>query len=254
MTRLDISKLKKNRPIYLKVGLIISLSFALFAFNYTIYDIEPEMELVEIDEVNFDDIPVIRTPRERKPIPIPPAIEISDKIEEIEEEEFIEEPEPDILPTDVVVDEPVDVPVITRPAAPKPKKPVVVPDDPAEDLVDPTIYTRVERMPEFGDIDPSITEKERRQLSDKNLLSFIYKNIKYPTLALENGYSGKVFVRFVVNEQGVVQDAEILREPGGGLGKEVLRVIGKMPTWKPGKQGMRNVKVMFTLPVEFSAR
>ena len=113
------------------------------------------------------------------------------------------------------------------------------------------IYTIVEFMPEFGDCGTSKDKSERKQISQKNLLQFIYKHIKYPTIALENGIEGRVFVRFTVNKEGLIQDAQILKEPGGGLGKEVLRVIKMMPKWKPGKQGVHPVKVQYTLPVEF---
>jgi protein TonB len=58
-------------------------------------------------------------------------------------------------------------------------------------------------------------------------------------------------VKFVVNEDGDISDAQVLRGIGGGCDQEALRVVKSMPKWKPGKQNGRAVKVYFTLPVTF---
>lgn len=250
--RQDISKLRKNRGIYFNIGMICSLSFALFAFNYTVYDVKNE-DFEIPTEILDPEIEVIRTKHEEKPLPPPPKLDVSDEILEMESPEFIEEPlpEPVELPLEVEVKKTVEAPPAPKPIVkqPKPKsKPKVIPK---EEIIEEPLYTIVENMPEFGNCGESKNRQERRKLSDKNLLAFIYKNIKYPRLAIENGIQGRVIVRFVINKKGKVQNAEILREPGGGLGKEVLRVVNKMPLWTPGKQGLRNVKVQYTMPVEF---
>ena len=58
-------------------------------------------------------------------------------------------------------------------------------------------------------------------------------------------------IKFVVEKDGSITKASILREIGGGCGKEALRVVNAMPKWKPGKQSGKAVRTEFTLPVQF---
>jgi len=62
---------------------------------------------------------------------------------------------------------------------------------------------------------------------------------------------GKVFVEFVVDKNGKVRNAKVLREPHAALGMEALRVINKIPDFIPGKQRGQNVNIKFTIPVNF---
>lgn len=70
-------------------------------------------------------------------------------------------------------------------------------------------------------------------------------------MARENGIEGIVYVTFVVDKDGKVKDAKILRGKGAGLDEEALRVVRSMPDWKPGKQNGRAVAVQYNLPVNF---
>lgn len=62
-------------------------------------------------------------------------------------------------------------------------------------------------------------------------------------------------VRFVVEKNGTIANAQVLRDIGGGCGQETLRVVELMNSegikWKPGIQGGRFVRVQFNLPVKF---
>lgn len=82
-------------------------------------------------------------------------------------------------------------------------------------------------------------------------MSFIAKSIKYPVVAQENGIQGRVTCTFVVNRDGTIVDAQVVRGIDPALDKEALRVINSMPKWKPGKQRGKPVRVKFTLPVTF---
>ena len=86
---------------------------------------------------------------------------------------------------------------------------------------------------------------------DAELLKFIAKSIKYPVIAQENGIQGRVICAFVVNRDGSVVDAEVLRGVDPSLDKEALRVIGTMPKWSPGKQRGKPVRVKYTVPITF---
>ena len=99
-------------------------------------------------------------------------------------------------------------------------------------------YTMVEQMPQFPG-------------GDRELLSFIAKNLRYPTIAQENGIQGKVFVRFVVSATGDVKDVKVMRSLDPYCDKEAIRVIQSLPKWIPGKQNGRNVPVYYTVPITF---
>ena len=85
----------------------------------------------------------------------------------------------------------------------------------------------------------------------KELLSFLSLNIKYPTKAIENKIQGRVIVQFVVNKDGSISGAKVVRSVDPDLDKEALRVINSMPKWKPGMQKGEPVSVKFTVPIVF---
>ncbi len=61
--------------------------------------------------------------------------------------------------------------------------------------------------------------------------------------------AGKVFVRFVVNEQGAVTTPSVIKGISPKTDAAVLAAIDKLPQFSPGKQNGRLVQVEFTLPV-----
>lgn len=100
------------------------------------------------------------------------------------------------------------------------------------------IFTVVEEMPEFPG-------------GNTELLKYLATSIRYPVIAQENGIQGRVTCSFVVNRDGSVVDAEVVRGVDPSLDKEALRVIGLMPKWKPGKQRGKPVRVKYIVPVTF---
>ena len=99
-----------------------------------------------------------------------------------------------------------------------------------------TVYSFVEQMPVFpGGID--------------SLNEFIFKNLNTDCDADEDCLSGNVFVKFIVNENGSVSNAQIIKPISPQFDQEVLRVISLMPNWTPGKQSGNKVKVWYTLKV-----
>ncbi len=82
-------------------------------------------------------------------------------------------------------------------------------------------------------------------------MQYLSKNIKYPTIAQENGVQGRVIVQFVVNKDGSIVDPVVARSVDPYLDKEAIRVVSSMPKWKPGMQRGKPVRVRYTLPVAF---
>lgn len=83
---------------------------------------------------------------------------------------------------------------------------------------------------------------------------YIAENMKYPPIAIENGASGVVFIRFVVEKDGSLSRFKIVspKKLGFGLEEEVLRVFKAMPKWEPATQDGKHVRMTFVKPVRFS--
>jgi protein TonB len=86
---------------------------------------------------------------------------------------------------------------------------------------------------------------------DAAMMAYLRDNIVYPAIAKETNIMGTVALRFVVGVDGSISDIAILKDPGGGCGKEAVRVLKSMPTWIPGEANGNPVKVRFTMPVRF---
>lgn len=81
--------------------------------------------------------------------------------------------------------------------------------------------------------------------------SFLKENVKYPRTARRNKTSGRVFINFIIDKEGNVINAKIMRGIGDGCDEEALRVINAMPQWTPGSQNGEPVNVSMTLPISF---
>lgn len=99
-------------------------------------------------------------------------------------------------------------------------------------------FTIVEEMPEFPG-------------GQEALFAYIGKALKYPEEAVEAGIEGVVYITFVVEADGTITGAKVIRGIGGGCDEEAVRVVGSMPNWKPGKQRGKAVRVQYNLPLRF---
>ena len=96
------------------------------------------------------------------------------------------------------------------------------------------LINEIEQMPRFaGCEDLSMTEAEKRRCSNEKVLSFVYNNFKIPKKA--DRIEGALVAQFIVEVDGSISDLKIIRDLGGGLGEELVRVINMMPRWRPGK-------------------
>jgi protein TonB len=86
---------------------------------------------------------------------------------------------------------------------------------------------------------------------DGDIYAFLNKTLKYPRQAVLSGVEGRVVIQFVVNEDGRISQAKVVRGIGGGCDEEALRVVKAMPAWKPGMQNGTAVKVNYKLPISF---
>jgi len=250
MKRHDISRLDKNRSIFLKVGLLISVALAILAINWT--TVQYENPNIYIDDIHDETIEVeaIRTAQDLpRPAP-PPIVAPTDEILTVEEVEYSDAPvrqNIDLNPNLTISNEepaPVPAPVAYKPP------PVPVVEEPATK----EIFKIVEEMPRFGKCASLPFKEERERCSDQELLRYVYQQIRYPEPARDSNIEGLVVVQFVIERDGSVSNGHILRDIGGGCGREALRVVNNMPEWTPGLQRGRPVRVQMNLPVKFSLK
>ncbi len=97
----------------------------------------------------------------------------------------------------------------------------------------------------------SFTYVEQMPTPPYNINEYIAQNMHYPELARENGIEGKVVIEFIVNKNGSISDAKVVRGIGGGCDEEALRIINGMPAWKPGMQKGAPINVRYSLPIAF---
>jgi len=114
----------------------------------------------------------------------------------------------------------------------------------------------VEIMPEFPGCEHITDIKQRAECAQTKMLEYIYQNLKYPTLARQQGISGQCVAQFIVSTDGTIENIKIVKDIGEGCGEavnDVLTSMNNMPQkWNPGKQNNKLVKVLYTLPVKFS--
>lgn len=217
--------LENKKSISILIGLVVALGIMFIAFEWSQRDVVVYEEAIQSAVVEDEEMIEVTFREETPPPPAPepPApetvlsdvIEIKDNTEEVETVDFSAE---DDASQRVVVQAPVAAPV--------------------EEEEEQQIFVVVEKMPEF----PGGEEAMRRYLA---------RNIRYPLIAQENGIQGRVICQFVVNADGKIVDVQVVRGVEASLDAEAVRVIQSMPSWTPGKQGGKSVRVKYTLPIRF---
>lgn len=101
-----------------------------------------------------------------------------------------------------------------------------------------TVYQIVEQMPQYTG-------------GEEAMMKYVSENIKYPQAAKDKNIAGRVFVSFVIEKDGSVNEVKVMRGIGGGCDEEAVRVIKEMPKWKPGMQKGKPVRVNYMMPIFF---
>lgn len=209
--------LERTRSQYLALGLVVSLALAITAFEWRTIQ-EPILDIGSIDG-QFEDDDIIFQTVQPPPEPPKPKVVLTKVIETKDE---VEPPE------DLVILEPDEFDpgeiVITYESEP---------DEPVEEIV---TIAEVMPSPEGG---------------MAAFYSFLSKKTKYPKQARRMQVQGKVYVQFVVNEEGDMTDLKVIKGIGAGCNEEALRVMKLAPNWSPGRQRGRPVKVRMVVPIFF---
>ena len=205
--------LERKKGLFLQIGLVIALSVVLGAFEYKTYEkIAYNLGALSLDDLEEEIIPI--TKQELKPPPPPPP---PPEIIEIVEDDVEIEDEIEIEDTESDEDEEIEI----------------IEED------DDEFFMVVENMPIFPG-------------GDLGLMKYIQKHVKYPAIAKEYNITGKVYVSFIVDKSGSVTNVKIVRGVDKNLDSEAVRVVKSLPKYKPGKQRGKAVRVMFTIPINFT--
>jgi protein TonB len=208
---------------------------------------EEEAPMVEVDLMKIPPPPI--DPAEPPPPPPPPVEQ--PKVNTVK-----------FLPPEVKKDE--EVPVETPPPTVEEIKEAVVANktvegDPnanelivaPEAVAAPSKGTVVEAAPEPEKVFTVVEQQPEFPGGTSEMYKYLSKSIKYPSAASRANVSGRVFMSFVVNTDGSIQDVQVLKGLGFGCDEEAMRVVKAMPKWKPGKQSGRAVRVKYNLPINF---
>lgn len=152
----------------------------------------------------------------------------------------------------------------TVPPPPRPPVPVAVPN--TEIIED--VYINIDAELDFGgmlDLPPPPQQEEDEEPEDGFFilveqmpeliggLESLQRQVRYPERALRANIQGRVFVQFIVNERGEVENPVVVRGIGGGCDEEAIRVVSQA-RFVPGMQRGRPVRVQYNLPVVFMIR
>jgi TonB family protein len=117
------------------------------------------------------------------------------------------------------------------------------------------IYKVTQQMPLFPGCGDLGFYPERKRCAETKMIEFIYGNIEYPPEAIANGTEGMAVVSFIIERDGRVTSARIVRDPGDGCGAEAIRLVDMMAReeapWNAGVQNGEAVRMQFNLPVKF---
>jgi len=169
---------------------------------------------------------------------------------------------------DLIEEDPIRIVVIEK-TVPKPPPPKVklptndfklVDDLPVEKPVSPSVdtaiiidFSPVDLPPEVITEGPILVADQMPTFpgGDEALFKFLADNIKYPRIAVDEGITGRVYVTFVVDKDGSINDIKLLQGLPGGCSEEAIRVLSKMPKWSPGWHKGKLVSVQYNLPINF---
>ncbi len=221
------ANLEKFRLIFFEMGLIISLLIIICAFRWSSVPSQDE-NIFKMPEVHFEEeiIPVTKhqdfitpPPKIKAPPPQMSVTQITEHFEIVKNDSMLKK--------DVVTSESEEKSTNSQTQ--------VVENEESESE---TPYFIVEDMPQFPG-------------GEVGLRQFIAKNIRYPEEAEKSKIQGIVEVQFLIQKNGEISDVKIIRSVHPLLDEEALRIIKLLPSWEPGKQRGKPVKVLYMIPLSF---
>ena len=222
--------LNKKRPLIFSFSLVVSLCLIITAFEWEWKKTNPQdliippeddalIELVEIPPTYQNPVPV--------PVLPPPQKQTVAAIVEIQDVELLAEVSEIVLDQGIITQANVEN--------------VAISQQPEEKEIGDEIFLVVESPAEF--IGGQVA-----------LLKFIKSNLVYPKQARRLGLEGYVYVRVVIEKDGSVSNAHIVKGICDACDREAIRVVNNLPNWIPGKQRGKPVRTHIVLPIIYKLR
>ena len=219
--KLRRKKAQARSILFNAIGLCISLSLVLVAFEWKFYD---SQELVNLGALSAEFEEILEIPVTEQPPPPPPKAQAVNILEVPDVEEIEDELE---IVLDVEVTEETTYEDVVYDAE------VTIEEETADE-----VFIFVEESPHpVGGYETFYKDVASR--------------LTYPPMARRMRTEGKVYISFIINKDGSLTDLEVLKGIGTGCDQEALRVLSESPKWSPGKQRGKPVKVKMTLPILF---
>lgn len=220
------SFLATSQKKFLHLGFIASIALVIAAFKIPLsVNHDSKYQFPKTDAEDFGDYILPPLPPENKPqAKVPEKIVQRVVVQQVNILTDINPPEID------------NQPEFTEPDIPLTLAPEVFVDNKPEP---PRIIA--EKMPTFKG-------------GETAMFKFLNEKIKYCNAALSNDMQGVVHVRFIIDTDGSIKDAEIAKGLYPCLDKSALEAVKSMPKWNPAEHGNRKVPVIMVLPVSFKLR
>ena len=216
------ASLSNKTALFFNIGLVIALLLANMAFTHKVYDDNSVKDLGDKNSL-FDEM--IDVPITDQPLPQPPVVKVP-KINEVVDEEIIDDIDIDL--DSEISDESINEMII------------IATPEPAKEIIEDEIFIFAQESATF-----------------EGGMNAFYKYVgkklqgKYPAQARRMNIQGKVFVQFVVNKDGTIQDVTVVKGIGAGCDELAMKVIQESPKWKPGKQRGNVVRQRMMIPITF---
>lgn len=225
--------LNEKRGTFFVLGIILALSLLFVSLEYTSKEFDSFLEDEYLDDLaqDFELLPSMdeeeeletASPQERTTV-LTENIKVT--------EEIPSEIDNTSIPTPLIEQEVTDDMTNEKEADEQ------TPPNVAEQAEEPIQFRIVEQYPEFPG---GMTE----------YMKWLTRNLRYPDIARSQKIQGKVVVQFIVNQDGTIADAKVVKSVNPHLDREAMRVIRMMPSWKPGIQDNKPCKTMVAVPIVF---
>ena len=205
--------LRKYYTVFLQLGLLVTLLLFIALVKLDLTSLGPEVYVMDEQEV-IEMEEIIRTQHIETPPPPPrPPVPVEVPNDEIIDDIMIN------LNSELSLDGPLSLPP---------------PPPPPDEEEEEDFFVIVEEMPELI-----------------GGLQGLQQHIRYPEMARRAGIEGRVYIQFIVNERGEVENPRVIRGIGGGADEEALRALVQHAKFTPGMQRGRPVRVQYSLPIVF---
>ncbi len=219
--------LENKRSMFVLMGLVLALGFTYICFEWTNTEVTVH-EGFQDEFINEGEEEIIPQTQQEQPQQVqpqtPPPAQVAQEVLKVVDDDKVVDSE---IKIDNAEDDNKAVEIQNN---------VVIEEE--EEEAEEEIFTIVEKQAGF----PGGTAK---------LMEYLKKELVYPQVAIDNNIQGRVFIEFVVNKDGSIQDVRVARGVDPVLDQEAVRVVKKMPKWIPAEQRGKSCRSRFTLPVLF---